>query len=329
MCIFAYGQTGAGKTYTMEGGADGKGVNYQALHHIFSTVERERKTSLENKYTVQLSVVEIYLETVRDLLNPAGAKQVDVRQGGDSVYIPDLTEVVVNNTAEVRELMLKQAGPNRSVRGTSMNEHSSRSHCLLMVNVVKKNVLKGTSTTGKLVLIDLAGSERLKKSEAKGQGMKEAQAINKSLAALGNVINALQNKSSHVPYRDSKLTFLLQNSLGGSCKCLMFCQVSPASDNYQETSCSLQFASRVRATKLGTAKKNTGADVTAIKQKAQKDAAKQQQKSQQKISDQLLSTQKALEKKDEKVGTRCTALCGCVLSFFRSVFFVVALFLSE
>jgi len=299
VCIFAYGQTGSGKTFTMEGGAEeaSRGVNYQAMDHMFAAVARERKVCPDLVYSIDVSVVEVYNEEVRDLLNSNGATKVDVREGGSGIYIPGLTEMKVYSTQQVRSLMTDKAYPNRSVRGTSMNEHSSRSHCLLFVNIASTNCKTGVRKMGRLVLIDLAGSERIKKSEATGQGLKEAQAINKSLSALGNVISALQGKSgSHIPYRDSKLTFLLQSCLGGNCKCLMFCNVSPATSNHQESQCSLSFASRVRATKLGVAKRNGNTADSMSQSRAQqsKEDSKSAQKEQKKLSEQLAASKKAL-----------------------------------
>jgi kinesin family protein C2/C3 len=258
VCIFAYGQTGSGKTYTMEGGpGEARGVNYRALDYLFTTLAEERAQNPKMKYAVSLSVVEIYNEDVRDLLNADPAKKMELRAGDEGVFIPGLSERTVVSTQQVQQAMHEDAFPNRSVRGTSMNSASSRSHCLVFIKCTGRNSETGVTSTGTMILIDLAGSERVKKSEATGQSMKEAQAINKSLSALGNVINALQTGSSHVPFRDSKLTYLLKNSLGGNCKCLMICNASPASTNGQETSCSFMFAHRVRSTKLGQAKKNT------------------------------------------------------------------------
>eukprot|EP01137_Pigoraptor_chileana_P035311 Opistho-2@29127 len=138
-----------------------------------------------------------------------------------------------------------------------MNEHSSRSHALLCVTVEGTNVGTGQRTIGRLNLVDLAGSERVGKSEVTGDRLKEAQNINSSLSALGDVIHALLNKQKHIPFRNSKLTYLLQDSLGGDSKTLMMVQVSPAEYNVNETMCTLNFASRVRSVELGAASKRT------------------------------------------------------------------------
>jgi kinesin family protein C2/C3 len=169
---------------------------------------------------------------------------------GTQVYVPDLTAYDVMNMREVEEL-IEQGRQNRHTFATNMNEHSSRSHSVLMVNIHGRNVLTGQVANGKLNLVDLAGSERISKSEAVGARLKEAQAINKSLSSLGDVIFALTSKSAHVPYRNSKLTYLLQDSLGGDSKTMMFVNCSPALTNVQETTCSLNFAQRVRSVELG------------------------------------------------------------------------------
>lgn len=198
-----------------------------------------------------------YCSLASDLLSVEKASsrpKLEVRQGADGVYVPDLTEVKVTNVDEVRQLMSTRATPNRSVAATNMNEHSSRSHCCVFIRVIGTNGVERTS--GRLVLIDLAGSERLNKSGVEGIALKEAQAINTSLSALGNVIASLQSKKGHIPYRDSKLTYLLSDCLSGQSKVVMFVQLSPVVSSAQETGCSLQFASRARQTDLGVAKKN-------------------------------------------------------------------------
>ena len=152
--------------------------------------------------------------------------------------------------------VLERGRCNRAVGGHDMNEHSSRSHSIFTIMCTTRNTIDGSGTFGKLNLIDLAGSERLSKTEATGDRLKEAQNINKSLSALGDVINALGNrKNTHIPYRNSKLTYLLQDSLGGNSKVMMVVAISPAVYNVGETICSLNFASRCRLTELGKAGK--------------------------------------------------------------------------
>jgi kinesin family protein C2/C3 len=181
-----------------------------------------------------------------------------VRQNpdGKGVYVDNLTMCQVASVEETM-LAMKTGAKNRAVGRTEMNEHSSRSHSIISVYVVGESMMTQQPTAGKLHMIDLAGSERVGKSEAAGERLKEAQAINKSLSALGNVIESLMKKSSHIPFRDSKLTHLLSDSLGGDSKCLMFVQVAPTSCDVSETLCSLNFAARARNVELGQAKRHS------------------------------------------------------------------------
>ena len=153
--------------------------------------------------------------------------------------------------------LLKKASENRAVGKTNCNERSSRSHSVFILKLSGVNKLTEEKCEGVLNLIDLAGSERLSSSGASGDRLKETQAINKSLSSLADVIYALGNKDAHVPYRNSKLTYLLQNSLGGNSKTLMFVNVSPLAGNFQETICSLRFATKVNSCEIGTAKRST------------------------------------------------------------------------
>uniref|UniRef100_A0A7S3PEJ0 Kinesin motor domain-containing protein n=2 Tax=Aplanochytrium stocchinoi TaxID=215587 RepID=A0A7S3PEJ0_9STRA len=156
---------------------------------------------------------------------------------------------------DVRNAM-RLASKHRSTGDHKMNEHSSRSHLVLTVNAETKNKVSGQQTNGKLSLIDLAGSERVSKTDATGERLKEAQNINRSLSALGDVISALQERKKHIPFRNSKLTYLLQNSLAGESKVAMFVNISPVQSNAQESTCSLNFASRCQKVALGQARKN-------------------------------------------------------------------------
>jgi len=175
-----------------------------------------------------------------------------IMNGDRGMYVQGLISETVQTEEEVLKLF-KRGNNNRSIGMTNMNEHSSRSHSLLSVEVEGENLIAGIKYFGKLHLIDLAGSERLSKSQATGDRLKEAQAINKSLSALGNVMEALQKKSTHIPYRNSKLTYLLSDSLGGHAKTLMFINCSPNNLDAEETNCSLTFATRVRKVELGQA----------------------------------------------------------------------------
>ncbi|XP_022567439.2 kinesin-like protein KIN-14Q isoform X4 [Brassica napus] len=257
VCIFAYGQTGTGKTFTMEGTPENRGVNYRTLKNLFEiTKERENRYS----YEISVSVLEVYNEQIRDLLVPASqnastAKRFEIRQVNEgNHHVPGLVEARVTSIEEVWDV-LKTGSNARAVGKTTANEHSSRSHCIHCVMVKGENLLTGECTKSKLWLVDLAGSERVAKTEVQGERLKETQSINKSLSALGDVIYALANKSSHIPFRNSKLTHLLQDSLGGDSKTLMFVQISPNEKDNSETLCSLNFASRVRGIELGPAKK--------------------------------------------------------------------------
>ena len=224
VCIFAYGQTGTGKTYTMMGPEDDRGVNTRALEELFS-LSLKRRDTITDEITV--SVLEVYNEQIKDLLaDDAGDRRYVIREGPGGSYVPDLTIVSVESLGEVIEL-LSLADVNRSTAKTNMNEHSSRSHLILSCNVKSTNKHSGEVSKGKLHLIDLAGSERVGKSGATGQALKEAQSINKSLSALGDVIAARGSKSSHVPFRNSTLTQLLQDSLKNDSKTLMFVCISP------------------------------------------------------------------------------------------------------
>ncbi|EMP25905.1 Kinesin-like protein KIFC3 [Chelonia mydas] len=252
VCIFAYGQTGSGKTYTMEGVPEDPGINQRALQALYR--EMEAREGLW-KYSVSLSVVEIYNEVIRDLLGKEPQEKLDIKlnpDGSGQLHVPGLTSVEVQGLREIRK-MLSLGKRNRATYCTNMNERSSRSHALLTVTITGTNCSSGTKTSGKLNLVDLAGSERVWKSGAQGERLKEAQNINKSLLALGEVIQALRAKQGHVPFRNSKLTYLLQDSLGKGNKTVMMVQISLLEKNAGETMCSLKFAQRVCKVELGPA----------------------------------------------------------------------------
>uniref|UniRef100_A0A673MFZ9 Kinesin-like protein n=2 Tax=Sinocyclocheilus rhinocerous TaxID=307959 RepID=A0A673MFZ9_9TELE len=250
VCIFAYGQTGSGKTYTMEGVPEDPGINQRALRLLFSEVS-EKKPDWDYKITV--SMVEIYNETLRNLLGDNPNEKLDIKMcpdGSGQLYVPGLTEFTVESVEDINKVF-DLGHMNRATACTNLNEHSSRSHALLIITVAGFNSSTGHRTSGKLNLVDLAGSERIAKSGAEGSRLREAQCINKSLSALGDVINALRSKHSHVPFRNSRLTYLLQDSLSGDSKTLMMVQVSPLESNVSESVCSLKFAQRVRTVEIG------------------------------------------------------------------------------
>ncbi|CAO2819870.1 unnamed protein product [Amaranthus hypochondriacus] len=268
VCIFAYGQTGSGKTYTMTGpdmtSKKDWGVNYRALHDLFQ-ISQNRRSSI--MYEVGVQMVEIYNEQVRDLLTCDGSQKrlgIWSTTQPNGLAVPDASMHPVKSTNDVLELM-NIGFMNRAVGATALNERSSRSHSILTVHVRGTELKNNSVMRGCLHLVDLAGSERVDRSEATGDRLKEAQHINRSLSALGDVIFALAQKNSHVPYRNSKLTQVLQSSLGGQAKTLMFVQLNPDVESYSETTSTLKFAERVSGVELGAARSNKeGKDVREL-----------------------------------------------------------------
>jgi kinesin family protein C2/C3 len=245
VCIFAYGQTGAGKTHSMQGTPSDPGIYKRAFNELFEVAKDRRDVKIELK----ASITEIYNEELRDLLNEDAKKpklQVKMDKKGNNV--PGLVMQPVTCTEDVEKLM-DMGQRNRSTAATDMNEHSSRSHLLVQIygKIEKPN---GTEHNCCITLVDLAGSERLAKSGVTGDRAKEAISINKSLSALGDVINARATKSAHTPFRNSTLTHLLQDSLQGDSKTLMLLQLNPCADYVEETMCSLQFGARVNAVEM-------------------------------------------------------------------------------
>lgn len=272
VCIFAYGQTGSGKTFTMSGPKDlneqSQGVNYRALSDLFFLSEQRRDMFC---YEIAVQMIEIYNEQVRDLLVSDGLnKRLEIRNNSQNrLNVPSANLVPVSSTSDVIELM-NIGQKNRAVGATALNDRSSRSHSCLTVHVQGRDMTSGAVLRGCMHLVDLAGSERVDKSEVTGERLKEAQHINKSLSALGDVIAALAQKSSHVPYRNSKLTQLLQDSLGGQAKTLMFVHISPEMDAIGETISTLKFAERVSTVELGAAKANKeSGEVKELKEQIQ------------------------------------------------------------
>lgn len=260
--IFAYGQTGTGKTYTMQGAwlePERRGVIPNAFEHVFTQISR---SAADRQYLVRASYLEIYREEIRDLLDPNvhaphvpnvhthSHRTLELRESPESgVYVRDLTSCVCKSVKEIEELM-NVGNQVRSVGATDMNEHSSRSHTLFLITVeCSQTGPEGRQhiRVGRLNLVDLAGSERQAKTGVHGERLKEAAKINLSLSALGNVISALADgRSAHIPYRDSKLTRLLQDSLGGNAKTVMVATLGPAPQHYEETLTTLRYANRAK-----------------------------------------------------------------------------------
>ncbi|CAG0912810.1 unnamed protein product [Notodromas monacha] len=233
----------------IKGDNEQRGVIPNAFEHIFSHIAR----SQDQQYLVRASYLEIYMENVRDLLSKDQNKFLELRESPDmGVYAQNLSSFVCKSVQEIDHVM-NVGNKNRSVGATDMNEHSSRSHAIFMVTVECSEIgVDGEShiRVGKLNLVDLAGSERQSKTGATGSRFKEATMINLSLLALGNVISALSSgKSAYIPYKDSKLTRLLQDSLGGNAKTVMVANIGPASYNSDETLSTLRYASRAKEIK--------------------------------------------------------------------------------
>ncbi|XP_063371290.1 kinesin-like protein KIF3A [Cydia amplana] len=248
--IFAYGQTGTGKTYTMAGATAApelRGIIPNSFAHIFSHIATAKD---DEKFLVCVTYLEIYNEEVRDLLGNNPHQSLEVKERPDiGVFVKDLTGYVVHNADELEKIMFV-GNKNRHIGATAMNTESSRSHAIFSITVEssKKGADKKAHVKmGKLHLVDLAGSERQSKTQATGTRLKEATKINQSLSVLGNVISALvDGKSTHIPYRNSKLTRLLQDSLGGNSKTVMIATIGPAESNYVETISTLRYANRAK-----------------------------------------------------------------------------------
>ncbi|KAG9236774.1 putative kinesin heavy chain [Amylocarpus encephaloides] len=264
--VFAYGQTGAGKSYTMMGtdidNDEGRGVIPRIVEQIFASILASPGTI---EYTVRVSYMEIYMEKIRDLLAPHNDNLPIHEEKNRGVYVKGLLEIYVSSVQEVYEVM-RRGGGARAVAATNMNAESSRSHSIFVITITQKNVETGSQKSGQLFLVDLAGSEKVGKTGASGQTLEEAKKINKSLSALGMVINNLTDgKSQHIPYRDSKLTRILQESLGGNSRTTLIINCSPSSYNDAETLSTLRFGMRAKAIK-NKAKVNAELSPTELKQ---------------------------------------------------------------
>lgn len=253
VCVFAYGQTGSGKTYTMSN--EGDGMIPSSISKIFHDVEELKAQGWSHE--VEASFIEIYNETIVDLFSDSGKPAKHEIKHDDTTgttVVTNLKTNIMNGVTEALECLLK-ANKRRATAATDANERSSRSHSVLTIRIKGTNPLTGAQKNGTLHLVDLAGSERISNSHATGARLKETQAINKSLSCLGDVIYSISRKknggqSGHVPFRNSKLTYLLKHSLQGDSKTLMFVNILPLLKNFGETINSLRFATKVNRTKV-------------------------------------------------------------------------------
>ncbi|KAL4428851.1 hypothetical protein ABPG77_005289 [Micractinium sp. CCAP 211/92] len=270
VCIFAYGQTGSGKTFTIYGNDKLPGLTPKGVSELYAIMDRD-----SGKYSFRVScfMLELYCDDLTDLLadHKKGDKlykapKLEIKKDPKGVVtVPGTT--VVDNITSSRELMdvIESGLARRRTASTQMNRESSRSHLIITVCIESTNLQTQNVARGKLSFVDLAGSERVKKSQAAGEQLKEAQAINKSLSALGNVISALASNQGHVPYRDHKLTMLMSDSIGGTAKTLMFVNVSPVDANLDETQNSLQYAQRVSTIRNDVSKNENSTEVLKLK----------------------------------------------------------------
>ncbi|XP_049381809.1 kinesin-like protein KIN-14E [Solanum stenotomum] len=264
VCIFAYGQTGSGKTFTIYGADSNPGLTPRAMSELFRIMKKD-----SNKFSFSLKayMVELYQDTLVDLLLPKQAKRLklDIKKDSKGMVSVENVTVVSISTYEELKTIIQRGSEQRHTTGTLMNEQSSRSHLIVSVIIESTNLQTQAIARGKLSFVDLAGSERVKKSGSAGNQLKEAQSINKSLSALGDVISALSSGNQHIPYRNHKLTMLMSDSLGGNAKTLMFVNISPAESNLDETHNSLTYASRVRSIVNDPSKNVSSKEVARLK----------------------------------------------------------------
>lgn len=347
-CIFAYGQTGSGKTFTMNGYQNNFGISYRTFEKIFhllifkknqhlkqplieneiqpilqqlnevnlqDSIENISKTSIlkneENlnfEYFVEVSMLEIYNETIKDLLiistnNSNINISLEIRNDADgNLSIPGLIKEKIF-TLEDAMNVFERGSMNRATAATNMNETSSRSHSILIIYVTTI-INNGIPVTGKLYLVDLAGSERLDKSGVTGQTLKETQYINKSLSALGDVMEGLQKKLKHIPYRNSKLTYLLQDSLGGNSKTMMIVTICPTELTADETLFALQFATRNRSIQSGSTKRNISWKSLEEALKLMKNELQDEKRKVQHLTNTLTETRREMKKYQDKVNNQ-------------------------
>ncbi|CAI5957124.1 unnamed protein product [Closterium sp. NIES-65] len=246
VCIFAYGQTGSGKTFTIYGGDNNPGLTPRAMQELFNCL---RKEAGRMSYKLQVYMLELYQDTLQDLLLPKSAtkRKLEIKKDAKGMVVVENATLIEVQYLSQLEAVVQGGMERRAVAGTQMNAESSRSHLVLSIVIETTDLQTQNVCRGKLSFVDLAGSERVKKSRSEGEQLREAQSINKSLSALGDVISALAQGGGHIPYRNHKLTMLMSDSLGGNAKTLMFVNISPADGNLDETHNSLTYATRVRS----------------------------------------------------------------------------------
>lgn len=264
--VFAYGATGCGKTYTISGAPENPGIIFQAMQDLFSRIEDLKDTK---HFEISVSFLEIYNESIRDLLCPetSSKKLVILEDSNQSIRVSNLSHHNPQTVEDVMDLVIK-GNVNRTTSATDANETSSRSHAVLQIHIMQHNRtadLKSDHTYATLSIIDLAGSERAATTKNRGNRLFEGANINRSLLALGNCINALcmsdgTRRTCHIPYRDSKLTRLLKFSLGGNCKTVMIVCISPSSTHYDETLNTLKYANRAKEIKTKVSRNNQTLD---------------------------------------------------------------------
>ncbi|XP_063612738.1 uncharacterized protein LOC134786171 [Penaeus indicus] len=263
--IMAYGQTGSGKTYTMLGTPEEPGIAPRAFTRLFQLLDEGRA---RQEAAVSTYMLELYNDKLIDLLKPAVGTDTDrleiKRDKKGAVHVQGAAVRSVSSASELNRAF-NEGLANRHTAATKMNVESSRSHLLIAVCLSITSKQTGSVLRGKLTLVDLAGSERVSKSGASSDQLKEANSINKSLSALGDVISALSSESSFVPYRNSKLTMLLQDSLGGTAKTLVFVNASPAAYNADETLISLMYATRIKQITNNVCKNADNKEITRLK----------------------------------------------------------------
>jgi kinesin family protein C2/C3 len=307
----------------MEGGQGmNRGISFRTIEKIFNLlnyrVVKQDAMLIKNgqkpsdggsarfQFSIKVGMLEIYNDLVYDLLVKTDKRKkktpLDIKRNkAGRIEVAGLTKEPVNSVKDVIT-MLKKGNESRSTAATDMNEHSSRSHMVLTVDI-STNTGDEEPTTGTLYLVDLAGSERVRKSGVEGANLKEATQINKSLSALGNVMEALDRKASHIPYRDSKLTYLLQDSLGGNSRTMMVVACCPTSPSFDETTHALNFATRVRRINIGSAKRNVASKNLEETVKHLSNEIKNLAKAKKKSEDQLVSLKRDHGRIQERLKT--------------------------